>query len=306
MECCQHKAQLGGVGKESWGIPSVVHHRHVIAYPSAHHVDKRAEDEQNPDDAKHVEEHVRQGRPSCLGIGRHCRQVRRHGGTDILTHHQGNTLIDRQCATRTEYHRDGHHRCRRLYAERQDTTQHQKYQGRQERIGVERGKEVQHGLILTQMHVLSRLAQDGQCEHQESNAKQEVADIAVLLLVDEDNTNEEGRIRQTTDVERHTCRHNPCRQRRTDVGTHNDRDGLSQRQQSSIHKRDGHHRRSGRGLYRSRHQRTSQHTGKTVGGHSSQDVSQLWTRHFLECLTHGLHAEHQQSQRAQKREKYPN
>ena len=44
------------------------------------------------------------------------------------------------------------------------------------------------------MHVLSRLAQDGQCEYQEGNTEQEVADVAVSLLVDEDDANEESRI----------------------------------------------------------------------------------------------------------------
>ena len=57
------------------------------------------------------------------------------------------------------------------------------------------------------------------------------------------DTYKESRIDSGCDVERHAGRHNPSRQRRTDVGTHDDRDSLCQRQQASIHKRYGHHRR---------------------------------------------------------------
>ena len=72
------------------------------------------------------------------------------------------------------------------------------------------------------MHVLPRLTQDGQREYQKCNTKQEVADVTVLLLVDEDDTHEECWIGQAADVERHTSGHDPCRQRGSNVGTHDD------------------------------------------------------------------------------------
>ena len=75
-----------------------------------------------------VEEHVRQGSATGLRIGREGCQVRGDGGSDVLTHHQGDTLIDGQCTTGAENHRDGHHGSRRLYAEGHDATQQQEDQ----------------------------------------------------------------------------------------------------------------------------------------------------------------------------------
>ena len=73
MECSKHEAQLGCIGQESGSTCSILCHINVITYPSAHHINERAEHKQNPDDAKHIEEHVRQGRPSCLRVRRHRR-----------------------------------------------------------------------------------------------------------------------------------------------------------------------------------------------------------------------------------------
>ena len=155
------------------------------------------------------------------------------------------------------------------------------------------------------MHVLTCLAQHGQGKDEEGQTEQEVADVAVLLLINQDDADEESRIGQVAHVERHTCRHNPSRQRRTDVGTHNHRDGLCQRQQTGIDKRHRHHRGSRRRLHTGCHQRTCQHTRKAIGGHGSEDVSQLRTRHLLQRFTHRFHTEHQQCQRAQQRENNP-
>ena len=97
MEGSQHEAQLSGVGQEHAGLHGFLLHRHVVAYPAAHHIYKGTEHEQNPDDAKHIEEHVGQCCPSSLSIGRKGCQVGGDGGADVLTHHQRDTLIDGQC-----------------------------------------------------------------------------------------------------------------------------------------------------------------------------------------------------------------
>ena len=72
------------------------------------------------------------GGSTCLRIGRHGCKVGSDGGTDVLTHHEGNTLIDGQHTTRTEYHGDGHHCCRRLDTEREYTTQEKEDNGGEE------------------------------------------------------------------------------------------------------------------------------------------------------------------------------
>ena len=75
VECCQNEAQLGGVGQEGGCSDGLLGHVHVIAYPAAHHVDERTEDEQDPDDTKHVEEHVSQSSTTSLRVCRHRSEV---------------------------------------------------------------------------------------------------------------------------------------------------------------------------------------------------------------------------------------
>ena len=306
VEGSKHKAQLSRVGQEHAGLNGLFLHIDIIAYPSAYHIDERTEDEQDPDDTKHVEEHVSQSSTTSLCVCRHRSEVWGNGGSDVLTHHQRDTLIDRQGAAGAENHRDSHHGCRRLYTEGHHTTQEQEYQGGEERVRIKRGEEIEQSLILTQMHLRSRHAEGSQTQQQEWQTKQEVADISVFLQIDQDDTHEEGRIDSTGDVERHTSWHNPCRQRGSDVSTHNDRDGLSQRQEPGIHKRDCHHRRCCRRLDRCRYQHTCQHTCKTIGSHCTKDVSQLRTRHLLQGFTHWLHTKHQKGEWTQKLKNNPN
>ena len=122
VEGSKYKAQLSRVGQEHAGLNGLFLHIDIIAYPSAYHIDERTEDEQDPDNTKHVEEHVSQSSPTSLRVCRHRSKVRGNGGSDVLTHHQRDTLIDRQGATGTEDHRNSHHGCRRLYAEGHHTT----------------------------------------------------------------------------------------------------------------------------------------------------------------------------------------
>ena len=112
VEGSQHEAQLGGIGQEGCGACGLFGHVYVIAYPSANHVDERTEDKQYPEDTEDVEEHVGQSGTAGLGVGRHRRQIGSDGGSNVLTHHKRNTLIDGQCTARTEYHGDGHDGCR--------------------------------------------------------------------------------------------------------------------------------------------------------------------------------------------------
>ena len=82
---------------------------------------------------------------------------------------------------------------------------------------------------------------DDLTEQQQAQAEEEVADVAVLLHVDEDDAQEEADVADDADVERHTCRHDPGRQRGADIGSHNDTDGLRKSEQASIDERHGHH-----------------------------------------------------------------
>ena len=167
VEGCKHKAQLGSIGHKCSSINGLLVHVHVVTYPTANHVDERTEYEENPDYAKHIEEHVCEGCTTCLGVGRKSCEVRSDCSTDVLTQHQCNTLIDGQCTTRAEDHRDGHHSCTRLYAESQNTAQQQEDDGGEERCRIERREEVQQCLILSEVHFGARSTQGTQAQEQE-------------------------------------------------------------------------------------------------------------------------------------------
>ena len=99
MESSKHKTQLCSICQEYACLNGSLVQHHIIAYPTTYHVNKGTEDKQNPDNAKHIEEHVSQSGTACLCIGRKGCKVRGNGGSNIFTHYQGDTLIDWQCAT---------------------------------------------------------------------------------------------------------------------------------------------------------------------------------------------------------------
>ncbi|MBR6494105.1 MAG: 2-C-methyl-D-erythritol 4-phosphate cytidylyltransferase, partial [Prevotella sp.] len=136
--------------------------------------------------------------------------------------------------TTPELHAEGHHAAEQQENERGE-----------ERVGVERLEKRRHRRVVAEVHVVARHAQRRQSEQQKRQSEKEVAHVAAFLHVDEDDADEKARIDEVRDVKRRSERHDPRRERRSDVRTHDDADGLRQREQSGIHKRDGHHRRGG-------------------------------------------------------------
>ena len=94
------------------------------------------------------------------------------------------------------------------------------------------------------MHLHSRSTQGSQSQQQERDTEEEITHVAVFLQVDEDYTYQESGIDGAGDVEGHTCRHDPRRQRRSYISTHDDGDGLGERQQTGVHEGHSHHRGS--------------------------------------------------------------
>ena len=131
-------------------------------------------------------------------------------------------------------------------------------------------------------------------EEEETDTEQELAQHALLVQVHENDTDEERRVDEVRDVEREPEAHDPCRYRRTDVGAEDNRDGLHERKEPRINKRDRHQRGGGRTLYRGCNEHAGEHSRETVRGHGSEHMSELRTGHFLQSLAHGLHTEHEQ------------
>ena len=108
MECSKHYREACGV--------DVVGMR-VDSHKFANHVDERIEYAEHPDNTEHIERQVRQGCTTSLRVGTHSGDVRSDGSAYILTQHKRDTHINRQHATRTQHHSDGHKGCRRLHTE---------------------------------------------------------------------------------------------------------------------------------------------------------------------------------------------
>ena len=108
MEGGKHKRQLGCIGYE---MRIVLLHHIVETYPAANQMDERTEHAEYPQYTEDVEHHVRHRRSSCLGVGGECCHIRGNRGTDILAHHERNTLVNWQYTGGAEYHRNRHDGC---------------------------------------------------------------------------------------------------------------------------------------------------------------------------------------------------
>ena len=154
-----------------------------------------------PQHTEDVEYHVRHRRSSRLRVGGECCHVGSYGGTDVLTHHERNTLIDRQYAGGTENHRNRHDGCRTLHTHGQDTTNDQEGDGSLETMWVEAGEELQNRLVMSQIHVDTGLAKCTQAEEHKGDTEDEIAYDLALLAIDEDDGDEERQPHKVGDVE---------------------------------------------------------------------------------------------------------
>ena len=132
---------------------------------------------------------------------------------------------------------------------------------------IERGEKFHHGRVMFQVQCLARRAQQHQGEEQESHTKEEITHVAVPLAVEQQHTDEEGRVDHHGKVHGVTQGHDPCGEGGSDVGTHNHADGLGQGEQTG---RDEGYRHDGGGrrrLHRTGHEGTGEHTREAVGSH---------------------------------------
>ena len=144
------------------------------------------------------------------------------------------------------------------------------------------------------MHVGGVDLQCCQTKQHERQTDKEIAEVGVLLGVDKRYSQYDSGINDQAEVERSAAEHHdPCRERRTDVGTHDDRDSLRQRENTRRDEADGHDRCSRGRLDRRGDESTGEHAGETVGSHRSKHVGQLATCHLLQAFTHYLHSVHQ-------------
>ena len=101
-------------------------------------------------------------------------------------------------------------------------------------------EKINYSLIVCKVHIDTCLTQSSQTKEHKRDTEKEVTNEFSFLRINQCNTNKECWPYEVGNIKRETSRHNPCRQRRSDVRSHDNRDGLNQRQQSGIHKADRH------------------------------------------------------------------
>ena len=187
IESRVERSQYNG-RQESKTLCLGIHGRVETCY-LADDAEERPEQKQSQDNTHHVDGEMGKGCPSGRRVGIEGGNVRRDGGSDVLTQHQQDALVNVQYACGTEHHGDGHDGCRRLYAERQHGTYHEKEERVPKRQVVETDEEALDGIIgLRIFHQRQAgVLQGHQSQEEECRSKEEVTHNAPFLPVYQDN-----------------------------------------------------------------------------------------------------------------------
>ena len=136
-------------------------------------------------------------------------------------------------------------------------------------LRIKRTEEIDDRRIVFQIKIFSCTTQEDEGEEEESNTKKEIAEIAPFLTVYQHDTQEECGEHDYREIDIIAQRHNPCRKRGTDIGTHDDGDGLSQGEKTCVDKGNRHHGSSRRTLHGTGNKCTCKHTREPIGCHRS-------------------------------------
>ena len=136
---------------------------------------------------------MRQGGTASLCIGTQGCKIGSGCGSDVLTHHQGNTQIDREYARRTEQDGNRHHRCRTLHDAGDKRTYQQEDHDGEMALRIEGTEEVDNRRIMLQVECLACTAQQNEREEEEGDTKEEISEITALLAIYQHDAEEECR-----------------------------------------------------------------------------------------------------------------
>ena len=287
------------------GIVSLVGGRHIGA-ASGHALGEvrnephqRRENHQRNHHTHHVEHQVGTGGLLARRVGHHGRQVGRDGGADVLAHDQGHGHIEPDPAVVAHHQRNGHHGRRRLHQAGQRRTD-----GDEEQYGPE--PVVAHGPQgMQESGILLKVGHGGlqqlHADEQQRQADDRLADglHAVLVREDEEQAHRRQQHRQAEApgaLAQAKEGDDPRRHRGADVGTHDDRHGPRQRQQTGIDEADHHHRRGRRTLDGRRHRRARQDAAQRLTRETAQHGPHFAARNLLQSLAHQFHGEQEHGQ----------
>ena len=268
----------------------------VVTGQHLHPVGQRQEhgDQRENDRADTVEQKVNHGSPLGGLVGAHGGHQRGNAGTDVLAEEDVHGTLQGNCAgggyglQNTNAGRGGLHNSgdQRTYQHAHDGVggggHHvaETFPVTQGRHGGGHGIHA-HKQHAKAQHDLAQILQAGLVARQQADGTDGAEDHAEIQIDGQHQGGDGG----------------------TDVGTHDDTDGLRKLQQTGIDKADHHNGCGRRGLDDGCDQNTGQHAQKTVLGESLQQFFHAVARCLLQTIAHGVDAVEEQAKAAHQLQK---
>ncbi len=253
------------------------------------------EEDQHVADADDVEEEMGQRRAARCQVGADGGQVGGNRGADVFAEDQGHAGFERQDPGRCQGDGDADGRAAALDDHGQNGTDQDA-----EQVVVTDVHE-QLAEFLAGLQRIEGLLHDAQAEEQHTEAEQDLADIAPLLVAGKEleaGTYADRRQSVLGDLEGDQLGGHG----RADIRAQNDADRLHQRHQPGVDETDHHDRCRTRRLDDRRNRDPDQGADNPVIGQGREDFAHAAAGDLLQALRHDFHAEQEQTKAAQQTE----
>ncbi len=288
----------GGVANGNTQVVGAFHQNSGL-----HHFFHDPEDGQQEQGADGIEHQVQNGGPAGVFGGTYGGQQGGDGGTDILAHDDGDSCTVADSAGGGQ----GLQNTDRCGGGLNNTGQHSAGQDTQDGVGEHQEHVRKPGGVL---QILDGTGHGVHTEHQNGEAQENGANILLLAIMGEhleEDTNEGQDGRKGGGLEKLQEQavtfdaaqgQDPGGDGGTDVGAHDDADGLGQIHQAGVNEADDHNGGGGGGLDHSGDRQTCQEAQQAVGGQLAQQAAQAVSGSALQAFAHQVHAEQEQAQAA--------
>ena len=187
------------------------------------------EEYEDNEDAEDIEEHVGQGGAACLRVGGERGHECRDRRTDVLSHGEGGSLLEAEAGNLhvEEHEGDGHRGGRGLHEHRDECADDDEEDDGEESASLDVCQHI--GDEGADVQAFGRTLQERQTHEEEAESEDKFSDALPLVVATENQRNANGEQWEGKGGNIHFeayCRDDPGRDGGTDVGTHDDANGL--------------------------------------------------------------------------------
>ena len=260
------------------------------------------EEYEDDEDAEDIEEHVGQGGAACLRVGGERGHECRDRRTDVLSHGEGGSLLEAEAGNLhvEEHEGDGHRGGRGLHEHRDECADDDEEDDGEESASLDVCQHI--GYEGADVQAFGRTLQERQTHEEEAESEDKFSDALPLVVATENQRNANGEQWEGKGGNIHFeayCRDDPGRDGGTDVGTHDDANGLREVHQSGIDEADDHHSGCARRLDECCDEDSGDDAHEAVLGHCGEDGAQAVAGKFFQTFGHDFHTVKEESERAQ-------